>query len=165
MKKTSEATEKLVGKNVKPNKVKFADIEPRAPEVDEADPAKNWDRVLRRLAADEHAARHGMQLSQLRDDLTNYEWRNEVGYHQHNHWYQQHPEEQLYKGAMPLFSGKGAAGDDPATHKFFMESFQDHPEILQMYTRGAAKPRQSMTTAWRAHHKAPHLMVPHSKIV
>ena len=107
---------------------------------------------------------HQFQLSQIRDDLTYYEWKNEVGYEQHSHWYQKHAEEDLYKGAIPLFSGKGAAGDHPATHKFFMESFREHPEILQMYTRGAAKHKQKISTQWKGHVTQPHLMIPHSRI-
>ena len=154
----------MLGGSIQPKRVKVKDIEPRAPETDEADPKKTWATILQRLAADEAAPMHGVQLSQIQDDLTNYQWRNDIGYTQHNHWYQRHPEEELYKGALPLFSGKGAAGDHPATHKFFMESFREHPEMLQMYIRGAAKPKQKLSNQWKGHLAHPHLMIPHSRI-
>ena len=154
----------MLGGSIQPQNVRMKDIEPRAPRTDEEDPRQSWAKVLQRLASAEAPAVHGMQLSQFRDDLTSYRWINEVGYNQHNHFYQRHPEERLYKGALPLFSGHGAAKDAPATHKFFMESFQQHPELLQMYTRGGPKPRQKISTQAKAHLAQPHLQVPHSRI-
>ena len=154
----------MLGGSIQPNKVRMADIEPRDPQGDSEDPRVTWNKVLQRLAADEAGPSHGVQLSQLRDDLTNYEYRNDLAYYQHKHWFEKHPEETLYKGALPLFSGKGAAHDDPATHKFFVESFREHPELLQMYTQGKKKEKQQISTQWRNHHTQPHLMLSHSRI-
>ena len=154
----------MLGGSIQPKKFKVKDVEPRAPRTGEEDPKMSWSKIMQRLAADEPGPMHNMQLSQFRDDLTNYSWINDIGYHQHNHWYQRHPEEELYKGAMPLFSGKGAAHDHPDTHKFFMESFSQHPELMQMYARGSAKPKQKLTSGWKTHHKQPHLQISHSHI-
>ena len=154
----------MLGGSINPQKVRVADIEPRAPRTGEEDPQMQWGKILRRLAADESIPQHGLQLSQFRDDLTNYSWINDIGYHQHRHWYQRHDEETLYKGAMPLFSGKGAASDHPDTHRFFVESFQNHPELLQMYTRGAAPHKQKIKQSWKQFHTQPHVQVAHTHI-
>lgn len=120
--------------------------------------------MLKRLAAEETAPLHGSQLSQLRDDLSNYQWINDIAYYQHAHWYQQHPEKALYQGALPLFSGRGAAGDDPSTHKFFMDSFREHPELVQAYTRGTTKHKPDVNNHWKSHVAQPHLFISHSLI-
>ena len=139
-------------------------MEDRAPRTGEEDPKQTWAKVMQRLAADETATQHGMQLSQMRDDLTNYQWRNDVAYYQHAQWYERHSEELLYQGAAPLFSGKGAAGDHPATHKFFMESFHDQPELLQAYTRGTTKKSPPIDPRWNTYKAQPHLLQAHTLI-
>ena len=154
----------MLGGSIQPNTIRIKDVEPQGPRTDEEDPRSSWAKILQRLAADEPGPNHFVQLSQMRDDLTNYQWRNDVAHYQHANWYQRHAEEDLYKGAMPMFSGHGAARDSEAAHRFFMESFQNHPELLQMYTRGSKKPKQQLDPQWRSHHTQPHLQIAHSRI-
>lgn len=160
----SKASKSMLGGSIQPNKLKIKDIEPRAPELDEENPKTNWMQVLQRLAASESAPSHGMKMSQMRDDLSNYQWLNDIAYFQHDVWFQKHPEDVLYKGALPLFSGKGAAGDNPETHKFFMDSFSEHPELIQAYTRGTVKHKPDISNKWKSFVTQPHLFIPHSQI-
>ena len=154
-----------MGGSIQPNNVKLSDIEPALPtQVDEVDPKQNWMQVLQRVAAAEGPSVHGQQMSQFRDDLSNYQWRNDIAYYQHANWYDRHSEEGLYKGALPLFSGKGAAHDHPDTHRFFMESFQQHPEILQAYTRGTTKHQPDTPNRWKSFAHQPHLFEAHTQM-
>lgn len=145
--------------------MRFADIEDRAPV--KPDSSRDWNQVLQRLAAGEQSQPQMFQLSQMRDDLTNYQWMNEVAFYQHKDWFERHPEENLYKGAIGMFSGKGAKFDHPATHKFFMESLHDYPELIKAYTRGTLMlPADEHTadTRWDTYKTQPHLLIPHTRI-
>ena len=88
-----------MGGSIQPNAVKLSDIEPALPaRADEEDPKQNWMQVLQRIAAAEGPS-HPLQLTQLRDDLSNYQWTNDIAYYQHANWFDRHSEEGLYKGA------------------------------------------------------------------
>jgi hypothetical protein len=45
-----------------------------------------------------------------------------------------------------------------------MESFREHPEILQAYTRGTTQKQEKIDSHWKSYTTQPHLMVPHSRI-
>jgi hypothetical protein len=152
-----------LGGSIQPNNVKIREIKPKIQQNDEEDVKHNWMAILKRLASAERPP-HAFQMTQFRDDLSNYKWRNEIPYYQHNNWYEKHSEDGLYKGALPLFSGNGAAGDHPDTHRFFMESFQEHPELLQAYTRGTTKHKPDTPNHVKAFAAAPHLFIPHTQI-
>ena len=71
----------MLGGSIQPKKFKVKDVEPRAPRTGEEDPKMSWSKIMQRLAADEPSPMHNMQLSQFRDDLTSYQWINDIGYH------------------------------------------------------------------------------------
>ena len=120
-----DKAEELLGGAIDPKRVRFKDIESRAPETD------NMDKIMREQAFLSGPPR----MQEFMHGVTDYRPLNNIGYWQYDHEWKKHSEQALHKSAMKLLSGDGAKGDHPRIQKLVHETLGHMPELLHLYSR------------------------------
>ena len=60
--------------------------------------------------------------------------RNNIAFFQYIHFFQKHPEEELYRNVLPMLTGKSST-DHPRVQRLVHESIGHIPELFSLYNR------------------------------
>ena len=120
-----DKAEKLLGGAIDPKRVRFKDIESRAPETD------NMDKIMREQAFLSGPPR----MQEFMHGVTDYRPQNNIGFWQFDNEWKKNSEQALHQSAMTLLSGQGAKSDHPRIQKLVHETLGHMPELLHLYSR------------------------------